>query len=205
MKIFIFIFFILPLSADACTTQQKQFVNLASQRVFQKLLLIESQWPRFRLDQVKTHFVIPNNRVWIDNHPRYVDYHHYWQKLSFTFSDMRSALEKNTVQLSCESSWNTKCRGGTQAYVNFFMGKPLRTLHFCPAFFNEAPSTQAETFMHELSHATNSTDDYALAWSQGEKSNLQQAAEDAYHVQEFYNMDAEPLMLRTTWHWLFPR
>ncbi len=190
-----------------CTDGQAGEIAAAEKAVLLKLIKIEREWDNFRLDNVKKNFVIPQNRVWVNSNPRYVDYHHYWSELGATFSSMRQKVESGSVNYKCHSSWQLRCdKGKTMAYVLFLGNYSFKTVHICPAFFDPSNrQTRNGILLHELSHSIAGTEDLSLSWVGNGTADLRRGSKDAYHLQEFQDMNPQMLLMRTVWTWMFPK
>ncbi|HXH30619.1 MAG TPA: M35 family metallo-endopeptidase [Bacteriovoracaceae bacterium] len=212
MKKLLSIFLILVSTAlsatvTSCDPDQKNAILGTEKEVMLRLIEIESQWVNFRLDNVKRNFVLPQGRSWVNAHPRYPEYHRYWTAMGSMFTGMRKSIEGGKVNYKCHSAWQWRCeQGKTVAYVLFLLGRPFRTVHICPGFFDpKNHQSRAATLLHELSHSVSSTEDLAMAWSDGPYKDLDKASRDAHHVEEFQMMKAHNILLRTIWIWLFPK
>ncbi|MBY0516251.1 MAG: M35 family metallopeptidase [Bacteriovoracaceae bacterium] len=193
-------------SISGCNPSQNQLVMQAEKNVILRLSDLEREWPLMSLTQVKKDFVEMNDRVWVNGNQRHTDYSQYHQSMSAVFNKIGTSLSRQEISYQCESTSQKKCQeGAVIAYVLILFGRSFKTVHLCPSYFQSDLEAQSRTLMHEVSHAVANTEDLALDWWNGDKTDMSKAPLDAYHVEAFYNEPSAMILKRTFWNWIWPR
>jgi RHS repeat-associated protein len=112
-----------------------------------------------------------------------------------TLSKVNAGYTANSYGVECECS----CDEGTRAYCR--PGNPFDDdIHFCPLFFSKTATSQAEIFLHEMSHIFANTSNLALGGGRPWARN----AEDAYWIEglatnPFSQLDMFMRVFTTRW------
>lgn len=190
---------------SSCTGAQTRVIEKALHNVSQKLHFLKEDWVQYSLSGVKNNFVIPEERVWIDQNPKHGIYQTYWSKMRLSFGQML-ADDTLGINLQCQTAQSRYCKSGqTYAYVKFYLGKPQKLIYACPILFQNTLEQVGQILFHELSHYSSSTEDYAGDWWIRDNINLSRGVEDAYHFELFFNDDIAKVLKRQIWLWWWPK
>jgi hypothetical protein len=186
-----------------CSNAQSLELQRIEKNILLRLLELERQWPSLALSEVHRSFVIPKQRQWVPSGQRHAVYITYWRVMGDSLRKMLEVANEG-INFQCHTQQSGRCREGVEAYVLFYFNRPQKRIHLCPSFNQRELKAKTQTVFHELSHLAANSEDLALSWWQKEGSNLQQAAQDAYHLESFMYGDLIAIHQRLIWNWWWP-
>ena len=189
-----------------CTAQQEDSLRNAEAGILARLQDLRSELSRYDLKYVYEQFVLPMKREWQEGSARNQAYTHYLSRMDAAFARMEQDSRSGLVMECKDSKRERQCQNGEVfAYVLFWFGKPQKTLYFCTSYFDQDPRQQRQTLFHELSHYSASTDDLAGSWMNGVNTDIRQAPNDAYHLEQYADGDVLQTVRRQIWFWNWPK
>ena len=185
-----------------CDDGQRQKIQSAHDAVEQQLPMLIRQFEEIDNVYVANWALKAGRGV---NAPNRQQHKHYHDKMLGTFLQMKKYMDQG-VNVECEC----KCKSdGDEVEIAFVESWTLgwqRSIHFCPPFFENSPTSRASTFLHELSHIAASTGDKKQRL-EGKAFNSSELANDAYWYQEFSGLTdqgIEHLDMEAVWFHIFP-
>jgi len=143
---------------DCCDKAQQAAIRAAHNAVNARLPIVRADIYKMSYAWVVLNHVAKTGRTSRNWRKEKSYYSSHRGGMLYVLDRMISGLSAG-VGVECER----KCKGDPDAYVPRFF-RPWVDIHFCPKFFASSPSTQSDTFMHELSHVVAGTEDLNFGW-----------------------------------------